>query len=365
MGIRTHGAVVHRPGGPFTFEELEVDSPRPDELIVRVVACGVCHTDVAARDGLFSMSFPAVFGHEGAGVVELTGSAVTRVRPGDKVVLSFGSCGHCAHCREGQPSRCDSFDELNFGSARPDGSPTIRDTQGAPVGGFFFSQSSFARHALTRERNVIPVDAADEEELASFAPLGCGIQAGAGTVLNELEPRPGESLAVFGCGTVGLSALMAARLAGASPIIAVDTVEARLDLAKELGATLTIDGKQGKISSMILEAAGPVDYAVETTGRSRVIDQAMRSLGPAGKASLLAVSEDWDIAPKAPGPRQGVIYSVAGDSNPQVFIPFLIRSSREGKFPFRRLIREYPAERINEAVSDSLAGITIKPVLRF
>ena len=217
MGTRTRGAVVHEPGGPFTFEELEIDSPRPDELLVRVVACGVCHTDVAARNGLFSMSFPAVFGHEGAGVVEQAGSAVTRVRPGDKVVISFGSCGRCSHCRGGRPARCVSFEELNFSSSRPDGSPTLRDARGAPVGGFFFSQSSFALHALTRERNVVLVDAADEEELASLAPLGCGIQAGAGTVLNELKPRPGESLAVFGCGTVGLSALMAGRLAGAAP----------------------------------------------------------------------------------------------------------------------------------------------------
>lgn len=369
MTVRTRGAVVYRRGGPFTFEELEIDSLRPDEVLVRIVGCGVCHTDIAARDGFFSMSFPAVFGHEGAGVVEKTGAEVVRVRPGDKVVLSFGSCGKCAGCREGHPSRCAAFDELNFGNgSRPDGSPTIRSAKGAPVGGGFFSQSSFAGYSVGRERNLIPVDAADERELATFAPLACGIQAGAGTVLNELKPWPGESFAVFGCGTVGLSALMAARLARATPIVAVDVVPARLKLARELGATYTINAREQYVPSRLRDLVGGVEHAVETTGRSRVIDQAMRTLGPSGRISLLAVSEDAageEVTPKTPGRRQRVIYSVAGDSNPQIFIPFLIRSYKEGKFPFTKLIREYPAEQINEAVSDSISGKTVKPLLRF
>jgi aryl-alcohol dehydrogenase len=236
------------------------------------------------------------------------------------------------------------------------------------VGCFFFGQSSFAYQALPHERNLVPVDARDNDELAMFASLGCGVQAGAATVLNELKPRRGQSFVVFGAGTVGLSALMAAHMAGARPVIAVDKVASRLELAMELGATHVLNTSNGEIGSRLKELAGPVDHAVETTGVSRLIDQAIRSLGPFGKMSMLGVAhEDTHerVTPASPGPNQRVFYSIAGDSDPQQFIPYMIRCYREGKFPFDKLIREYPASQINEAIRDSLAGATIKPLLRF
>jgi aryl-alcohol dehydrogenase len=368
MTVRTRAAVVHQRGGTFTFEDVEIDGLRPDEVLVRIVACGICHTDIAARDGFFDMHFPAVFGHEGAGIVAAVGTEVGRILEGDQVVLSFNSCGACARCVAGHPAHCAAFEELNFGASRPDGSPTIWDAKGMPLGGCFFGQSSFAYYALTLERNVVSVDAAGDDELALFAPLGCGVQAGAGTVLNELRPRPGESVVVFGAGTVGMSAVMAGRLAGADPIVAVDIVAARLELAVELGATFVINGRKEDVGERLREIAGTVDHAVETTGLSRVIDQAVRSLGPQGKASLLGVPADpadERISPQSPGPRQKVFYSIAGDSDPQRFIPYLIRRYREGEFPVNKLLREYPALEINRAVADSLDGVTIKPVLRF
>jgi aryl-alcohol dehydrogenase len=170
-----------------------------------VYAIPISH--IAVRDGLFGTPFPAVLGHEGAGVVESVGSEVAKVRAGDKVLLSFSSRGKCTGCKAGHPARCSAFDELNFGGARADGSTTIRDSAGAPVAACFFGQSSFAFHVLARKRSVVAVDAADDDELALFAPLGCGVQAGADTVLNELKPLPGESVVIFGAGTVGLSAL--------------------------------------------------------------------------------------------------------------------------------------------------------------
>lgn len=365
--MRTRAAVVHRRGGLFTFEDVVIDTPRSDEVLVRIVACGICHTDIAARDGLFATRFPAVFGHEGAGIVEQVGADVSRVRAGDRVVLSFGSCGECSSCAQGHPAHCAAFDELNFGSSRVDGSSTIWSAKGKTViGGSFFGQSSLAYQALTRERNLIPVDAADDDEHALLAPLGCGIQAGAGTVLNELMPRPGESLVVFGAGTVGVAAVMAARLTGAAPVVAVDIVSLRLKLAKELGASFVINGLKEDVGVRLSEIVGDVDHAVETTGLPRVIDSAMRSLSPRGKLSLLGVSADGaDVPPKSPGPHQRVFYSIAGDSEPQRFIPFLIRRYREGRFPFDKLIRQYPASEINAAVKDSLDGVTIKPLLRF
>ncbi len=367
MALGTSAAVVRRRGGPFEFEDVEIDDPRPDEVVVRIVGCGVCHTDIAARDGLLGMRFPAVLGHEGAGFVEKVGRDVSRVRPGDGVVLSFGSCGKCASCHAGRPARCTLFEDLNFGGTRTDGTSPIVDAKGTPLS-WFFGQSCFAFHALARERNVVPVDAAGESELAIFAPLGCGVQAGAGTVLNELKPGPGESFAVFGAGTVGLSALMAARLAGAAPLIAVDIVSSRLEMALELGATHAIDAREENVGTRLAAIAGKLDHAVDTTGRSRVIDQAVRSLGPRGNLSMLGISadsEEEEVLPKAPGHHRRVFYSIAGDSNPQEFIPFLIRCYREGKFPFNRLIRKYPALEINEAAADSSSGITIKPLLRF
>lgn len=370
MPTSTIAAVVHRPGGPFELENVEIDDPRPDEILVRIVTCGLCHTDLAARDGAFGAHFPAVFGHEGAGIVERVGKGVDRVKPGDKVLISFSSCGKCSECRRGRPSQCHEFDELNFGEegTRQDGSATILDSAGNPIGGCFFGQSSLARHALTRERSIIPVETTSEDQLALLAPFGCGIQAGAGTVSNELMPRHGQSLAVFGAGTVGLAALMAARIAGASPIVAVDKVPSRLQLALELGADFVINSRTEDVGKRIAEIAGKIDYAVETTGVSRIIDWAVRSLAPRGKLSMLAVSADEGserITPKSPDPGQTVIYSIAGDSVPQKFIPFLIECFRGGQFPLGRLIREYPASEINRAVADSLAGITIKPVIRF
>ncbi len=368
MSIGTRAAVVSQPGGSFRFQDVELDGPLPGEVLVRIIACGICHTDIAARDGLFGLDFPAVFGHEGAGVVESVGSEVTRFRPGERGVISFASCGKCSNCLSDHPAHCTAFNELNFGSTRPDGSSAIHDAGGAPVGCFFFGQSSFAYRAMALERNLVPVDAGDNDELAIFAPLGCGVQAGAATVLNELKPRRGQSLVVFGAGTVGLSALMAAHMAGARPIVAVDKVASRLDLATELGATHVLNTSKEEIGSRLRELAGPVDYAVETTGVSRLIDQAIRSLGPFGKMSMLGVTHEEPherVPPRSPGPNQRVFYSIAGDSDPQEFIPFMITCYREGKFTFDKLIREYPASEINEAVRDSLAGATIKPLLRF
>ncbi len=367
MTTRTRAAVAAKPGAPFIFEDVELEAPHPDEVLVRTVACGICHTDIAARDGLFGLDFPAVFGHEGAGIIESTGSEVARVHPGDRVVISFSSCGKCPQCNSDHPAHCTAFDELNFAGSRPDGSSTMHNARREAVGGCFFGQSSFAGHVLTRERNLIRVDAGDDE-LIVFAPLGCGVQAGAGTVLNELKPQPGESFVVFGAGTVGLSALMAAHMAGAGPIVAVDIIPSRLELARELGATYVINARREEIASTLGELLGSVDHAVETSGLSRIIDQATKSLGPFGKMSKLGVSDESPgerMSPQPAGPNQKVFYSIAGDSNPSEFIPFLIRCYREGKFPLDRLIRRYSASEINVAVRDSLGGAAIKPVLRF
>jgi aryl-alcohol dehydrogenase len=231
MKTRTMAAVVHHLNAPFSLEEVELDEPRADEVLLRMVATGLCHTDLSAQAGIVPFPLPGVVGHEGAGVVESVGAAVQRVARGDHVLASFSSCGHCMECRGGHPALCESFHPLNLSAGtRPDGTHTIH--QGAePLSGHFFGQSSLARHAIVDERCLVKVP--PDAPLHMLAPLGCGIQTGAGAVLNVLRPEPGCSLAVFGIGAVGCAAVMAAALSSAARIIAIDVVPARLELARE------------------------------------------------------------------------------------------------------------------------------------
>src|SRR5271170_2394275 len=236
--MQIKAAVVSQKSGPFIIDTVELCEPRGDESIVRVVASGMCQTDLHGRDGYFASPYPAVYGHEGAGVVHAVGSAVRDFVPGDHVVMSYPWCGDCANCRDEQPNHCLDGRKLKMGGARFDGS-TLLDKGGAPVYSAFFQQSSFGTFALTQERWAVKVR--KDAPLEQLGPLACSGQTGAGAVLNVMKPNPGESIAVFGVGAVGLSALMAAKIAGCDPIIAVDVHEHRLALASELAATHTID----------------------------------------------------------------------------------------------------------------------------
>src|SRR5919206_500141 len=252
-------AVLRRPGLPLTIEELELEAPRDDEVLVRLVASGICHTDVDFCEAW--ASGPVVLGHEGAGIVEEVGQAVRNVRRGDHVVLSYQSCGHCDACKKGHPTDCRHFWDLNFGFARLDGSNAL---ERSGVRGHFFGQSSFATHTLATERNLVRVDKALPLEL--LAPLGCGLQTGAGTVMNSLAVKAGSSVAIFGTGAVGLAAVMAARIVGADPIIAVDIRPKRLKFAEEVGATHCIENRSIDLATSIRRITGGVDYVLEITG---------------------------------------------------------------------------------------------------
>ena len=232
-------AVVFETSGDFSIEQLELCDPNDDEVLVRIVAAGICGTDLGARDGHLPIPAPpSVFGHEGAGVVEKVGARVTKVKPGDHVVLAWDYCGACTACKTGKVLYCLNFFLHNFHGARPDGTITLRKGDQL-IHGSFFSQSSFADFALASERNVIKVR--DDIPLELLAPLGCGVMTGAGAVMNSLQPRPGASIAVFGVGPVGMSAILAAVVCGCTTIIAVDINADRLKMAKELGATHTVN----------------------------------------------------------------------------------------------------------------------------
>lgn len=346
-------AVMCEGGRPLEIESLELEGPRDDEVLVRLSASGICHTDISyiyewGADG------PVILGHEGAGIVERAGTKVKTLRPGDHVVLSFQSCGKCGPCRRSRPARCINLMELNFGFSRADGS----NAYGGGVRGHFFGQSSFASHTLATERNAVKVDKGIP--LKVLAPLGCGIQTGAGTVWNSLKVRPGSSIAVFGTGSVGLAAVMAARVAGAEHIIGVDTHPVRLRLALDLGATSAINGRREDIASRVREITGKgVDYTVESTGDDKIFDLALELLNPRGAAALVTGRS----GPSALPGRRRALEIIQGDAVPQEFIPLMIGLYRAGRFPFDRLEKFYPLSAINKAIDDSRRGRTIKPLL--
>ncbi|PTQ80012.1 aryl-alcohol dehydrogenase [Nitrosospira multiformis] len=364
MEIRA--ATIRQKGGPFRIENLTLDEPRPEEVLIRIVATGMCHTDMVARDQLYDVPLPIVLGHEGAGVVERVGSNVKKVAAGDHVVLTYMWCGHCRPCLQGDLTYCQNFYALNFGGAREDGSSSTRDAHGS-LHDHFFGQSSFGTFALTHERNAIKVPR--EAPLELLGPLGCGIQTGAGAVMNALKVDPGASFAAFGGGAVGLSAVMAARVAGATTIIAVDVVPSRLELARELGATHTVNSREtDPVAAVRKISGGGVEYTLESSGRPEVLRQAIDALAIRGTCGIvgapaLGTEASFDVnGVMTTGKR--IIGIIEGDSTPDLFIPTLVELYMQGRFPFDKLVKFYPFDRINEAAEDSEKGITIKPIIR-
>jgi len=360
-------AVVHEKGAAFRIENVRLGAIREDEILVRIVACGVCHTDILVRDQIAPVPLPAIAGHEGAGVVETVGSAVTEVRPGDHVVMSYIYCGHCKPCLSGHPAYCQQVWPINFGGGRLDGTTSARDKEGCVLHDHFFGQSSFAEYSVTNERNVVKVP--NDLSLEILAPLGCGIQTGAGGVLNALQVRPGSSFAAFGAGAVGLAAIMAARVAGATTIIAVDVNADRLVLAKDLGASHVVNSSEGDpVEQIHAIVDGGLDYSLECSGHSEVLRQAIDALGIFGTCGIIGATKLGTVMPfdvnnvMALGKR--IMGVIQGDAVAKTFIPDLIDLYRQGRFPFDRLIKTYDFAEINQAIEDSEKGRTIKPVLR-
>lgn len=361
-------AVVREQGGDFLIEPASIGAPGPREVLVRVVATGVCHTDMIIRDQYYPSPLPAVLGHEGSGVVEAVGAEVRSVVPGDHVVMTFMSCGYCGQCDQGHPAHCENFFGLNFGGGRGDGSTATCDAHGDVLHDHFFGQSSFGSFAVAHERNVVKVSR--DAPLELLGPLGCGIMTGAGAVLNALKVEAGSSFAAFGSGAVGLSAVMAARVAGATTIIAVDVTPSRLALAKELGATHVVNSREVDVVATIKQiTGGGVHYTLESSGRPEVLRQAIDALAIRGSCGIvgaprLGTEASFDVNDvMVPGKR--IIGIVEGDSVPQVFIPRLVDLYLQGRFPFDRLVGFYDFAQINEAIADSESGKTIKPILRF
>lgn len=362
----TTAAVATAPHTDLDIRTLDIDEPRPDELRVRMVASGVCHTDAIIRDQWYPTPQPAVLGHEGAGIVESVGADVVDFKRGDRVVLGPASCAHCQNCIQGHPQYCTEFFACNFGGSRADGSRAFKDADGTSVASNFFGQSSFSQYSNVQARNAVKVG--DDVPLEILGPLGCGIMTGAGTVLNVLRPSPGQSIVIFGTGAVGLAAMLAAKAAGATTIVMVDIVPSRLEFATELGATHTVNSKTEDAVARVKEiTGGGANYALDSTGVPAVFSQMTKSLGIRGHGALVGAAKAGAEAAVDIGSLliTGITIQmvIEGDSVPRELIPRLISLYKAGLFPFDRLIKKYKFEDINKAFADSESGGTIKPVL--
>lgn len=363
--MKIRAAVTQGPGQPFLLQDAQLEAPRDDEILVRIVAVGVCHTDIVFKEGNL-IPAPAVLGHEGSGIVEQVGANVRKVAPGARVAISFRSCGQCARCDGGDPAYCHSMPMLNYIGMRTDGSRAL-SIDGSPVAGNFFGQSSFATYAITYERNVVTVPEGLPLELAG--PLGCGVQTGAGGIMRSLAARLGSSLLITGGGAVGLSAVMGAKIQGCATIIVVEPHAARRDLARELGATHVIDPREAPHVATAVRAIVPVgvDYAFDTTGVPAIHQAVMATLAPKGVFGIVGVAP-----PGTPMPGEintAMTYGhtvkgiIEGDSEPDVFIPELMKLYLEGRLPFDRMITTFPFEQINEAIAAQHHGDCVKVVL--
>ncbi|WP_067650560.1 NAD(P)-dependent alcohol dehydrogenase [Nocardia harenae] len=359
--MHTTAALSYGPESPFTPARVELSDPRENEVLVRIVAAGICHTDLTSK-AYSAPDTPAVYGHEGAGIVEAIGAAVTGIAVGDKVLISYNSCGSCARCAAGHRAYCANFGPLNAAGARPDGTTPV-SIDGDPVWSAFFGQSSFAHHAIATAENVVVVD--PEVDLRIAAPMGCGFQTGAGAVLNILRPQADSSVVVFGVGGVGMAAVMAARALGARTVIAVDLSAQRRELALEVGATHAIDGAADDLVAAITEiTGGGASHALDTTAVPAVIANALAALDALGTLVTVGIGSPEltvnivDLISNGKTVRG----SIEGDANPAEMIPTLLNWHAEGKFPVEKIITVYPFEKINDAVAD-MHGHAIKPVL--
>jgi aryl-alcohol dehydrogenase len=363
-------AVVREPNGRFALEDLELDEIRPNEARIRVVAVGVCHTDMAMRDAVYPIPMPVVLGHEGAGVVEAIGSNVTKVSVGDHVVMSAAYCGHCLQCLTGNMAYCENGFAECFGGRRTlDGTSSLTSTSGEVVSSHFFGQSSFSNYANVVESSLIPV--ARDLPLEQIAFLGCGMQTGAGSIFNELRPPAGSSVAIVGAGAVGHAAVMATRASGCTTIIAIDRHQNRVALAQEVGATHGIHGLAEEANEELQSISGGrgVDFILNTTDSPKAAGNLAGALATRGTlATVAAMAPGTEVSFEVGGSLlKGWNFRtiVQGSSVPQQMVPRLIELWKQGSFPVDKLVKTYSFADINTAFADSESGAVIKPLLVF
>ena len=360
-----NAAVAISPDKPFQLGTFELEEPREDEVLVKIAASGICHTDIAVKQQSVHLPLPMILGHEGSGVVEAIGNRVSELKVGDHVILTSDSCGSCKKCEQRLPSYCNEFVERNLSGRRIDGTSPVLDRSDSTIGGRFVGQSSFASHSLVSERSAVKID--KSHPLRLMGPLGCGLMTGVGTVFHALEASSGNSIAIFGAGTVGLSSVMGSKLRNCHPIIAVDPLKERRDIAKELGATHALDSKAEDLVEQIIDLSkGGVDFSIEASGSPSAVDASLKCLGRPGWAAQVGAtpaqtyhSLDMDHL----GFGRGIKGVVMGDAYAKEFVPHLAALHSKGRLPFEKFVKEYKFDEINEAIRESQEGSVIKPIL--
>ncbi|NWK95979.1 NAD(P)-dependent alcohol dehydrogenase [Sphingobium lactosutens] len=362
--VQIRAAVAVEKGAPLVFREFEIAEPEGNEILVKTIASGVCHTDLLLRDEMFGPALPAVPGHEGAGIVIAIGPTVQHIKVGDHVLSTQGFCGGCNSCRGAHPMNCEHYVQYNITGKRPNGKASF---VGSEVSANYVGQSSFATHMLVTENNAVKLP--NDLDLVLAAPLGCGLVTGSSTVFNVLKPRPGSSIIVFGAGAVGLAAVMAAKAAGCAGIVIVDLHKPRLEIAKEVGATHAFVANEVDIIKKCRELfAGGTDFGVDAVGLPTTAKSMLECLRPGGHAVLVGANGFGNTTDLELGTlifNRTIQGAILGDQVPQITIPELVELSRQGRFPYEKLIRTYAFDDINQAIEDSETGKVIKPVITF
>lgn len=360
-------AVLHKVGGPFVIEEVELLPPQPHEVRVRLAAAGACHSDWHFVVGNIKRSLPVVLGHEGAGVVEEVGSRVTRVQPGQRVLLNWAPCcDACFYCLRGQSRLCETWWGWRQG-AMPDGSTRLR-LDGSQVTQFSVL-STFAEQAVAPEQSCVPIP--DEVPFDVAALVGCAVTTGVGAAVNTVQLRPGDSAAVYGCGGVGLNVVQGARLSGANPIIAVDSDPAKLEIARRFGATHgVVAGGEAQDQVRALTGGRGADYAFEAVGLPAVQEAAYDAARRGGAVVVVGVAPAGSVT-RYPGNdlhvnEKRILGSFFGSTNPHYEFPRLLALYRSGHLLLDELISaRYPLEQINDAYADLLKGGHKRGIIRF
>jgi S-(hydroxymethyl)glutathione dehydrogenase/alcohol dehydrogenase len=357
-------AVLFEAKRPLEIHDITIDKPGPREVLIRTAACGVCRSDLHFVDGAYPHVMPTVPGHEASGVVEAVGSEVTRLRPGDHVITFFTVfCGSCEFCVSGRPSLC-----VDSSTRRPkDAEPKLRMADGTPIA-HFLNLSAFAEQMLVHENACVAIS--KEMPLDRAALLGCAVMTGAGSIFRDSKVSPGETVAVIGCGGIGLAAVNAAKIAGAGKIVAIDPVPEKRALARKMGATHGFDAMADDLVKQVLKLTdGGVDYAIEAVGRPSTAEMAWNLLRRGGTATILGM-----IAPgqsvNIPGPTfltgkklQG---SLAGSMQFPIDLPRLVQMYLDGVLDLDSMVAErIKLEDINHAFDNLRKGDAVRSVIEF
>lgn len=368
MPQRAKAAICREINQPVVVEEIEVESPRRGEVMIKLAACGVCHSDYSVTTGTIPFPPPVVLGHEGAGIVVEVGEGVTGIAVGDAVVSSFVSmCGKCRYCQTGRPQLCDQAAKAAY--TLPDGTVRTKDLQGKPLN-VFSGCGVMAEYATLHTDNVVKID--QDIPLDRAALVSCGVMTGVGAVVNTARVAPGSITVVFGCGGVGLNAIQGCAIAGAAMIVAVDTADAKLEMARQFGATHVLNAKseENVVKALRKLTGGGADYAFECVGYGEVAAQAYGCLRKGGTAVVVGVASQKDNTTVRTASltfeEKTLTGSYFGSARPREDFPRLLALYRNKRLKLDELItRTYTIDEAPQAFADLASGKNARGVIVF